>query len=196
MAVSAHYTRMQSTQTARRPRATRILPALALAIGVVACAPTPAPVVETPAPPPPPPPAPVPAPQPSFDNWMDAPQTAGDWRHAPQGAGKSFAVFGARGGAGLFALECDRNAGSIALVRAGSAGRAVPMQIRTETADRIVQAQPVPGVARLSATLNARDPLLDAMAFSKGRFAVEVAGQQPLYLPAWAEVSRVIEDCR
>jgi len=38
--------------------------------------------------------------------------------------------------------------------------------------------------------------LLDAMALSKGRFAVELEGEAALYLPAWAEVSRVIEDCR
>ena len=47
-----------------------------------------------------------------------------------------------------------------------------------------------------AAGLPARDPLLDAMAFSKGRFAVEVAGLPTLYLPSWIEVSRVIEDCR
>jgi hypothetical protein len=34
------------------------------------------------------------------------------------------------------------------------------------------------------------------MALSKGRFAVEVDGEAPLYLPSYAEVSRVIEDCR
>ena len=40
------------------------------------------------------------------------------------------------------------------------------------------------------------DPLLDAMAITKGRFAVAAPGEPTLYLPAWAEVSRVIEDCR
>ncbi len=47
-----------------------------------------------------------------------------------------------------------------------------------------------------SVSLNPRDPLLDAMAITRGRFAVEVEGETPLYLPAWAEVTRVIEDCR
>ena len=42
----------------------------------------------------------------------------------------------------------------------------------------------------------ARDPLLDAMAFSKGRFALEVAGLPTLYVPSYPEVTRVIEDCR
>ena len=39
-------------------------------------------------------------------------------------------------------------------------------------------------------------PLLDAMAITRGRFAVEVEGEPGLYVPAWAEVTRVIEDCR
>ena len=55
-------------------------------------------------------------------------------------------------------------------------------------------ADPVAGA--LAVTLDARDPLLDAMAFSRGRFAIEVAGQPALYLPSWSEVGRVIEDCR
>ena len=38
--------------------------------------------------------------------------------------------------------------------------------------------------------------LLDAMAFSSGRFAVDLPGRSVLYLPSWPEVSRVIEDCR
>jgi hypothetical protein len=42
----------------------------------------------------------------------------------------------------------------------------------------------------------AQDPLLDAMAFSKGRFAVESAGLATLYVPPYPEVTRVIEDCR
>jgi hypothetical protein len=48
----------------------------------------------------------------------------------------------------------------------------------------------------LVVVLTARDPLLDAMAFSRGRFALEAAGLETLYLPAWPELSRVIEDCR
>jgi hypothetical protein len=52
------------------------------------------------------------------------------------------------------------------------------------------------GAPRLVGTIPARDPLLDAMAFSKGRFAVEVTGGAPLYVPAYPEVTRVIEDCR
>ncbi len=71
------------------------------------------------------------------------------------------------------------------------------MRIRTETTARSILANPVPGQSNLIAVrLRGSDPLLDAMAITKGRFAVETGGLQTLYLPAWAEVTRVIEDCR
>jgi hypothetical protein len=68
------------------------------------------------------------------------------------------------------------------------------MRILTETTERTLSVAPREGAS--AAQLGARDPLLDAMAFSKGRFAVEVTGLPMLYLPAWPEVTRVIEDCR
>ena len=68
------------------------------------------------------------------------------------------------------------------------------MTVRTETVDRALALQSQGSAA--GAELNPRDPLLDAIALTRGRFAIEVPGQQPLYLPAWAEVTRVIEDCR
>ncbi len=48
----------------------------------------------------------------------------------------------------------------------------------------------------MAVAIPARDPILDAMALTKGRFAIEAQGTQTLYIPAWAEVTRVIEDCR
>jgi hypothetical protein len=44
--------------------------------------------------------------------------------------------------------------------------------------------------------LPARDALLDAIAFSRGRFALEAAGLETLYLPSYPEISRVVQDCR
>jgi len=38
--------------------------------------------------------------------------------------------------------------------------------------------------------------VLDQIAYSRGRFAIEIAGLEPLIVPAWPEVGRVIEDCR
>jgi hypothetical protein len=41
-----------------------------------------------------------------------------------------------------------------------------------------------------------RDSMLDAMALSRGRIAINVAGQKPIAIPSWAEITRVVEDCR
>ena len=71
------------------------------------------------------------------------------------------------------------------------------MIVRTESQTRSLAAAGVNSVPpTFEARLSANDRLLDAMALSKGRFAVEVPGTTTLYLPSWAEVTRVIEDCR
>jgi hypothetical protein len=46
------------------------------------------------------------------------------------------------------------------------------------------------------AQLPVSDPLLDQMAFSRGRFLVTIEGGPSLVVPAWPEVGHVIEDCR
>ncbi len=154
--------------------------------------PTPAPPVARPAPAPPA----VEVPTPSFDSWMDAPQTAGDWFYRT-GSGTTAALFGAPNTESRFAITCRLANRTITLARAGTANSGVPMRIRTESADRALTAQPFGGeLPSLIASVSANDPILDAMAFSKGRFAVETAGQSTLYLPSWPEVTRVIEDCR
>jgi hypothetical protein len=44
--------------------------------------------------------------------------------------------------------------------------------------------------------LGARDALVDAIGFSRGRFVVEGGGLAALVVPAWPEILRVAEDCR
>ena len=129
---------------------------------------------------------------------MDAPRTAGDWAYLREG-NETIAAYSAPGGAPLFTLRCDPARRQVAIIRAMSVQSAeeLMMRILTETSERILAAQPVAAPSSMaSATLSASDPLLDAMAFSKGRFAVEAAGLDTLYLPSWIELSRVIEDCR
>lgn len=165
-------------------RTIRFAPLVPLAL-VAACVPS----SEPPAPPPPAPapaaPAPVPspvatpAPAPVQTGWEDQPQTPGDWTYANRRAHFGFP------GQERFTIACTAS-GVLLNFHGSVAGQ---LTIRTETATRAVKADE--GVA----TLSPRDSLLDAMAFSKGRFAVE-DGRQALYLPAWPEVSRVIEDCR
>ena len=140
-------------------------------------------------------PAPRPAPPPPAD-WRDAPQTPGDWRWSAL-SGSSQAAYGLAGAPPLVTLTCDLPSRTVLLARPGDAVGAEPMTVRTTFSLRLLSSDPAAGrPGWITARLAARDPLLDAMAFSRGRFMVEVAGLAPLYLPSWSEVSRVIEDCR
>lgn len=175
--------------------------ALALSFTLAACvpapdstpapSPAPTPVTQTPTPTPPPP---APA-----GNWIDQPQTAGTWRLSGDQA-----AFVSRDGQGnvapsapLFIMECRRP--NLRLLTRIGGTRTAPLTIRTESTARTLQLTPTggstaPGYGYVD--LPARDPLLDAMAVTRGRFAVETPGQPALYLPPWAEVTRVIEQCR
>ena len=174
----------------------RLMPTLAAIAVLSACAAQRKPL------PAPPPPAPAPAPvatavpAPSPADWRDAPVTPGTWRYEAA-AGGSTASFGPVAATPLASLACDRANARMALRRAGAAPGPVPLSITTSTATRAFTATPEAGpMPHLVLNLAVRDPVLDAMAFSRGRFAIEVAGLPALYLPAWPEVGRVIEDCR
>ncbi len=177
----------RSRATALRILALTALGAVPLLGGCVPQPPKPAP---TPAPTTTARPAPQPAPVPPSPDWRDWPATPGNWRWSRSATG-SDAVFAD----GQFIMHCNPAQHTITLLRAAStASGQVPMTIRTSETARSLPAVPVAG--GVGVTLSARDPLLDAMAFSRGRFAVEAAGTAPLYIPSWTEVSRVIEDCR
>jgi hypothetical protein len=129
---------------------------------------------------------------------MDAPRTPGNWFYK-QANGGTLAIYGANSENDFtFAMRCDLATKIVALGRVSAQTADQPMRIRTESLERVFTAQPRKGSREtlLAINLNGRDPLLDAMAISKGRFAIEVGGEMPLYLPSWPEVTRVIEDCR
>ena len=174
--------------------------ALALSFSVAACVPAPD---STPAPTPTPPPVQTkptpPPPAPPAENWIDEPRTPGDWTYTSQGADGS-AQYVDASGAPVFSIVCVKADRRVALIR-NHAGSATPaMTIRTETTDRTLAtgalAPDSAGRSRIGVYLGASDPLLDAMAITRGRFAVETPGLSTLYLPPWAEVTRVIEQCR
>lgn len=156
--------------------------------------------VGPPATPPPPVAAPRPLPRPvappppvASSDWRDWPITPGTWSYRADARG-SVAMFGAVGADALFVVRCDRAGNAVYLSRPGDA-RA--MVVRTSTTARTLTAQPTPGTPAYSAaSVGARDALLDAMGFSRGRFVVEAAPLETLVIPAWAEMLRVVEDCR
>ena len=171
--------------------------ALTLTFAIAACVPRTAAPVPAPAPrpaaPAPAPAAPPVAQAPVYDSWMDAPATPGSWRYGGQ-AGRSEASFLNPSGAAMMWLRCQADSRSVVLSLPASGAANPVVTIRSETATRTLPASTAD--RELSAAIAAGDPLLDAMALSKGKFAVETTGLPPLYLPSWAEVSRVIEDCR
>lgn len=104
-------------------------------------------------------------------------------------------MFGQPNTAARLVLRCDMAERRIYLSRAGA--NTAALTIRTSSATRTLPVQSTGGTQPYVATaLPVRDPLLDAMAFSRGRIAVEQAGTPPLVVPSWAEIGRVTEDCR
>ena len=116
---------------------------------------------------------------PLFDSTRTAPLSSGQWSYAATATG-SEARFGA-----LFSIRCDRVARSVTLRRTVAASGA--MTIGT---DLSVRTLPADGVTAIT------DPVLDAIAFSRGRFIVRSGGGSQLILPASPEAARSIEDCR
>lgn len=170
---------------------------LGSALAVAGCAPRreAPPLPEPQRPVPAPPPVQTPPPPPPQADWRDIPLSAGGWTYRDEGQ-VSFAMFGPANGEPGFIVRCDRSARQIRLSRKGSAAGGA-MTVRTSYSARSfslpVQAQALPYV---SVTLPASDRFLDQIAFSRGRFTVEVPGLPMLVIPAWAEPARVVEDCR
>ncbi len=174
----------------------RVAPCAALVLLLAAC--VPAPTNAPPAPPilqpvqPAPPAVVVQVPQsaPASGDWASAPVTQGDWSWRSEN-GTSVATFRSPSGEVLAGFSCNPASGQVVIGVAGA--RAGDMTIRTETATRTLATSPS-GIF-VVATLAAGDGLLDALAFSKGHFALEATGTA-LYLPSYPEITRVVEDCR
>lgn len=175
--------------------------AIALTFGIAACVPSaeplppPPPPVATPTPTPAPPPPPPVVEQPQYENYLDAPQTAGTWSYYDE-PGETLAVFAVSTRNPTLIVRCDKAARKVGIARSSLAPGTQPMKIETETATRNLTASALGQSELIAVELDPYDPLLDAMAITKGRFAISSPRDPTLYIPAWVEVSRVIEDCR
>ncbi|QFT78306.1 hypothetical protein [Erythrobacter sp. THAF29] len=162
-------------------------------------APAPVPTV-APAPAPSPSPTPVPAvQQPEYENYLDAPQTPGTWIYSNSGSTSRADFTTSQSGSFNLRLHCSANPGreQISISRRGYLPTGTStITITTETAERTLRADISSSAMIVATRVDADDPILDAMAITKGRFAIETPGLPTLYIPAWVEVSRVIEDCR
>jgi hypothetical protein len=174
-------------------RVSQIALAAGFAAALASCATRPEPAPEPVRPPvvrpPPRPSPPVPAP-PSQLQWQDAPLSPGDWSWDAATATASFGPPGQPS----FVVRCA-GPGRVTLARRGAApATGGTLALRTSSTTRAVPARS--GPEGLEATLPASDPLLDAILFSRGRFAVEAAMLPVLIVPSWPEAARVVEDCR
>ena len=115
----------------------------------------------------------------TFEFGKNLPLAVGQWSYAGI-AGGGEARFGRH-----LALRCDRATRTLTIAR--PVATAAALTIVTD-----MQTRALPTGGRLSAN----DPILDSMAFSRGRFLVVGGSAEVLAVPSWPEAARAIEDCR
>ncbi len=126
---------------------------------------------------------------------------AGNWTYAATADG-SEATFSNPSALQQLSIRCVRGARRVTIAKPATA--AAPfLSVWTSSAVRSVPASFNPLTNRISADVVSNDPLLDALAFSRGRIGVIVsqpagsaAQSVQLVVPAWPEIARVVEDCR
>jgi hypothetical protein len=146
----------------------------------------------------PPPVVQTPPPSATGTDWRDWPVTPGNWFYRQSGNGTQ-AIYGPDIATPKFAVTCDTSAGQILLSHAGAfpPGETGRMTIRTTSGQTTLSmANGTTTPPMVVATLNPRDPQLDSMAYSRGRFVVSIRGSSDLVVPSWSEFARVLEDCR
>ncbi len=119
---------------------------------------------------------------------------AGSWSYRAI-AGGSEASFADSAAAQRLVVRCNRAARTVAIVRTAVPAAAPSLSVWTSSAARNLPAR-FESARTLTADLPAMDPLLDALAFTRGRFATAAAGAPMLAVAASPEVARVVEDCR
>jgi hypothetical protein len=119
---------------------------------------------------------------------------AGSWSYSASATG-SEASFLNPSALPQLTVRCTRTTRRVTIAKPATAAAAV-MTIWTSSAVRAVPASFNPLTNRISIELVSNDPLLDSLAFSRGRIGVTVGAGPSLVVPAWPEVARVVEDCR
>jgi len=92
-------------------------------------------------------------------------------------------------------IRCTRATRRVSIAKPASA--AAPfLWVWTSSQTKNVPATYDASTARVVADMAAFDPLLDAIASSRGRIGFSTSGTAALVVPPWSEVARVIEECR
>lgn len=131
------------------------------------------------------------APIPDLTNFAPV---AGDWSYASSNDG-SEATFANASGTPQLWVRCTRSTRQVSISRPANVAAAM-MNVWTSSASRSVASSFNPATQRLTIVLGDTDPFLDSIATSRGRLGFAIGSDPALVVPAWAEVARVIEDCR
>jgi hypothetical protein len=128
-------------------------------------------------------------------HWTDWPMEAGQWVYRIDDRG-SIALFGQPGRDALITLRCDKGLRMTFLSVAGVTNFS-RMTVRTSSTSKTVETKNTGGKPPYVAVAIApTDPILDALAYSRGRVAFEPYGDKFIAIPLWSEIGRVVEDCR
>lgn len=127
-------------------------------------------------------------------DYSTATPVEGNWTYVTLPGG-SEATFAKNAAQPQLSVTCSRPTRQVTLSKPAT-GAAAFFSVWTTAQTRNLPSSYNPATGKLSATLAAFDPILDAIAFSRGRVEVSVSGQAALVVPSWAEAARVIEDCR
>jgi len=123
-----------------------------------------------------------------------SPVSPGSWVYRSV-AGGSEASFVDGTGTTRMVLACGKITRLMTISRI-SAAPAASLSFWTSSLSRDLAARFDQRSGRVIAQVGAADALLDALAFSRGRFALLMPGSPALVIPAGAEIAHVIEDCR
>jgi len=118
----------------------------------------------------------------------------GSWTYAATSDG-SEANFTNALAAVQLTVHCTRATRRVSISKAATAA-APSLNVWTSSLTRSVPSSFNPATGKLTIDLTNYDPLLDALATSRGRVGFSVGAEPALVVPAWAEAARVIEDCR
>ena len=119
---------------------------------------------------------------------------AGNWIYGTAADG-SEATFRDSAGQAQLTIRCTRSLRRVTILK--NAPSASPsIWIWTSSQTKSLPATYDVSSARVSTDLWAYDPLLDAIGASRGRIGFSTSGLAALVVPPWADVARVVEDCR
>ena len=131
---------------------------------------------------------------PAATDFSNSPLLPGSWSYAAVPDG-SQARFMDSTGTIRVSFTCNRTSRGVTIARA-SAAPAATLSMWTSTSTRNQPATFEQAGQRVAATFNAQDTMLDAIVFSRGRFALSMPGAPALVIPTGPEPARIVEDCR